>query len=71
MEIYQNPLSIQGVIDENLEFSDNNAAPIAETAVAPAVPEPAKSELAASEPAEAGGNLIDNILKTFGGRVVS
>jgi len=63
-EVYGAPLSIEAVIDENLEIKG---------ASAPSQGEEEKREEEGSAPPAAdgeGGDLINNLLNTFGGRVV-
>lgn len=61
-QVYASPISIEAVVDENLE--------VAATKLVSDEPLNLKKEPAA-EPAPGGqGNMIDNLLKTFGGKVV-
>lgn len=58
-EVYDAPLTIEAVIDENLEVSNNVESPAAANAEAK------------KDDSGKGDDMIDNLLKTFGGKVVN
>jgi len=59
-EVYGQPLSIQAIIDETLEINSNSlVAPVAEI-----------KEDSSKKEGEAERNMLDNLLKTFGGKIV-
>jgi hypothetical protein len=73
-EIYGGPLLIQTIIDENLEVNASSlVAPVAEETTETIIEEKIGEEKMEEKKEEAGGgepNMLDNLLKTFGGRVV-
>lgn len=72
-EVYGGTLMIQTVIDENLEVSANNLVAPAVEEEKPAVEEKAGETTQQVQGGEASGegpNMLDNLLKTFGGKVV-
>lgn len=74
-EVYGSPIQIEAVIDENLVPAAAMPAEARNTAPAPEEPAaPADADKAAPKPEEKGNggqdNMIDNLLKTFGGKVI-
>lgn len=68
-EVYGAPVTIEAVIDENLEVAANKL--VSDEPLA-AKEEAGPKKEAESAPAQGEqGNMIDNLLKTFGGKVVS
>mgnify|MGYP001609774273 FL=1 len=62
-EVYGAPVTIEAVIDENLEVAANRLVSDEPLDLKKSsAPEPAQGEQ---------GNMIDNLLKTFGGKIVS
>jgi len=59
-QVYGAPVTIEAVIDENLEVAPGKL--VSDEPVDLKKPEPAQGEQ---------GNMIDNLLKTFGGKIVS
>ena len=65
-EVYGAPIAIEAIVDENLEAeSGSETAGYAPDSGASQVNEPAP------EYSGADGNIIDNLLKTFGGKIVA
>lgn len=69
-EVYESPLALEAIVDEKIEIGviDNGGVP--------ADLEPIKTETPAgtNDSADGGGqpnNMIENLLKTFGGRVIN
>ncbi len=69
-EVYGAPLSIEAIVDENLEIDNgngmNNLSSVADKKNEPAVP---GAELKKEKKDD--DNLVDNLLKTFGGKVMN
>ncbi len=75
-EVYGQPLTIESVIDETITTPTDKPAPLAEIKIEPAigtnepVPEQGSGDKK-DEPPKGDDNMIDNLLKTFGGKVIS
>lgn len=73
-EVYGVPVIFMAEIDENLNLDNNNyVTKVGEMPPATAVSPAPTPEAGSSEPTTAGGgaNMLENILKNFGGKVVS
>jgi acyl-coenzyme A synthetase/AMP-(fatty) acid ligase len=68
-EVYGSPLAIQAIIDETLEITTNDlVAPVGEDKKESEKEMEKEDKKEKSD--ETGPNMLDNLLKTFGGKVV-
>lgn len=71
-EVYGAPVTIEAVIDENLEVAANKLVSDEPVDLKKSEPAPEQGESASAKvTADKQENMIDNLLKTFGGKIVS
>jgi len=69
-EVYELPLTVEAIIDENLEIAEQEPSQAGNGAVASEPNPEIVIEEVNEKPAEGGNPMIDRLLKTFGGKIV-
>jgi DNA polymerase III subunit gamma/tau len=69
-EVYGMPILIEAVIDENLVIEERGSSPEAEIPAAPEVEVPEMPEPPVNDDGEGGSDMMSNLLKTFGGKII-